>query len=534
MRVPLIKLDAADGAIPSGNLRFDFAPIRGVERTPQGFLRIDSNLGRVGVLKYVGPDGKVRHELRPPDEVFRADSLATLRGAIVTDKHPPRSDAWITPKNWKKWAVGFVGDDVRQDGERLVRGSITATDSAMIAMIDSGDRREISPGYVCLDMDETPGRWNGKEYGPHVTSGERYDAVQRTIVYNSIGIGPRGWGRQGSDVSLRLDGGIASDAMLRLDGTQLGDFIRTKMLELGMSMQQLAEATGIIAPKWREDDPMLRSGPAQDRTWILGNIVDGWTDRPSNEQLRAIAKALDTDLETLIRLLPEELRNLDGRNRRSKETRRMDLITIKLDGVDIEVTKPAAQLVEKFIATQTAKVEGLQGQVTKLTADQSALQAKLDAATEKATKLEAELKDAPAKARTAAIARVALETQAHRVLGKDKDGKHVNLDGKTDREVQVLVLAKVAPKATVEGKDDAYVSARFDAAMEDFKDSDASAKGRGTNVPLRGLPVTKDKLRQDAGEQREDGGEVDPYDAEAARKRMIARNNTASQGKQGN
>ncbi len=54
---------------------------------------------------------------------------------------------------------------------------------------------EVSRG-VQVRIDETPG----------VTpSGERYDRVQRDIVYNHIALGPAGWGRQGASVALRLD-----------------------------------------------------------------------------------------------------------------------------------------------------------------------------------------------------------------------------------------------------------------------------------------------------------------------------------------
>ena len=39
-----------------------------------------------------------------------------------------------------------------------------------------------------------------------VWEGEKYDGIQRDIRYNHVGLGPEGWGRAGSEVSLRLDG----------------------------------------------------------------------------------------------------------------------------------------------------------------------------------------------------------------------------------------------------------------------------------------------------------------------------------------
>lgn len=187
---------ASDGAPPSSGAaarfyRCDFVqPLTKPTRTAQGFLRIAGNLTRVGVLTYKTADGQTRKELREPQEVFDAASLATLAGAPVTDLHIDM----ISPANVKGLAVGFVGENVEHDSA-FVKGVLTIQDKNIIEAVERGDRRELSPGYTCL-LDETPGEYKG----------ERYDAIQRSIVYNHLAIGPKNWGRSGPEVSLRMDG----------------------------------------------------------------------------------------------------------------------------------------------------------------------------------------------------------------------------------------------------------------------------------------------------------------------------------------
>jgi uncharacterized protein len=185
--------------------RFDVATLGNAERTPQGFLRIPAYLTRVGVLEYRRADGTVVRELRPRDEVFRAQSLATLSAAPVTDLHPTKM---VSPENVRELSIGHVSDTVKADGN-LVAAHVTIQEAAAIAAVEAGKRRELSCGYACR-IDATPG----------VYEGERYDQVQRDITYNHVAIGPRNWGRAGRDVALRVDaadsGGDDGD-VFRLD-----------------------------------------------------------------------------------------------------------------------------------------------------------------------------------------------------------------------------------------------------------------------------------------------------------------------------
>lgn len=177
--------------------RFDVAEIGKATRTPQGFLRAPAFLTRAGVLPYERADGTIVRELRPPEEVFAPESLATLASAPLTDLHPAEM---VSPKNVRALRRGHVNEQVRRDGYR-VAASVTVEDDELIGKVERRDACEISMGYAC-ELDPTPG----------VFEGQPYDVVQRKIVYNHAALGPRNWGRAGNEVALRLDSGDAKAA----------------------------------------------------------------------------------------------------------------------------------------------------------------------------------------------------------------------------------------------------------------------------------------------------------------------------------
>ena len=333
--------------------RFDVAEIGKPVRTPQGFLRVAAFLTRAGVFEYKRHDGSMARELRPPEEVFRADSLASLSAAPLTDLHPTEM---VSPKNVRTLRVGHVGEAVRQDGN-LVAASVTIEDEEVIARVERGDRREISCGYQCR-LDVTAGDYNG----------QRYDAVQRDIVYNHAALGPRNWGRAGSEVALRLDSG---DAMT---------------------------ASAFGAPPERRDD-----GPS---------------DPPGEES-------------------------------------EMDTVTMRVDGLDVQVPKVGAQVFEKALKERDDAL------AERIKERDSAL-GRADAAEKENKDLKAKLAAAedPKRLDQAVSARSALLEQARKVLPAEH-----KFDGQTPRQIHEAVLKKLDDKLDLAGKSDEYVQARFDGAI---------------------------------------------------------------------
>ncbi len=191
-------------------LRVDTGTVRSVQRTPQGGLMVDANITRVGVLPYRDRDGKQWSEFRPPEEVFSAASLASMHNAPVTDQHPP---GLVTAENWSEYSKGHVDSNVTQDGE-FVSAPMIVQDAAACALIESGERRDVSAGYTC-DLDPTPGSYQG----------QKYDKIQRNIRYNHAAILSPGAGRAGPEVCLRMDG--AAISVSRNDASDHGDSMKT-------------------------------------------------------------------------------------------------------------------------------------------------------------------------------------------------------------------------------------------------------------------------------------------------------------------
>ena len=170
------------------------------EATPSGGIRVPASVTRSGILTYTRADGSKQREYRPREEVFSEASLATLRGAPVTNRHPVEP---VTSANWKTLAIGHAGDSSREDGDHVAT-DLYVLDADSIASVDSGDLSEVSCGYTC-NLELTPGTYGGEDY----------DVVQRDIRYNHIGLGPDNWGRAGKEIRLRLDdaGNVLPDAV---------------------------------------------------------------------------------------------------------------------------------------------------------------------------------------------------------------------------------------------------------------------------------------------------------------------------------
>lgn len=181
------RTDAGEGETV---LRYDGSRLGKAERTQVGGARIQARLSRTGILVYRNADGSTRRELRLPEEVFKADSLATLTDAPVIDIRD--HTGLVTPETWKKAALGHARE-ARRDGD-FVEGELVVQDKETLDAIDRGDRTELSCGYSCR-IDKTSGEYKG----------EPYDVVQRDIRYNHVALCPPNRGRAGPEVRLRLD-----------------------------------------------------------------------------------------------------------------------------------------------------------------------------------------------------------------------------------------------------------------------------------------------------------------------------------------
>lgn len=151
-------------------IRLDNLPIGRAYFTTEGYLIDKPVLTSTGIFEYTNPDGSVRRELRLPEEVFAEESLASYKGKPVIITHDAE---YITKDNVQGETIGTIMSNGYRDGSD-VRAEIVIHDTD--AMKDCG-LKELSLGYD-LDLDETPGEWNGQQY----------DAVQRNIRINHLAL----------------------------------------------------------------------------------------------------------------------------------------------------------------------------------------------------------------------------------------------------------------------------------------------------------------------------------------------------------
>lgn len=166
-------------------LRLDSYPVAAASFTPEGFLMDRPVVTSTGIFEYHNNDGSLRRELRLPDEVFNRESLSSYKGKPVVITHDA---GLITKDNVAENQIGTILSDGKRDGDD-VRAEIVIHDTD--AMKDC-KMKELSLGYN-LDLDETPGIWNG----------QRYDAIQRNIRINHLALVREA--RAGEQARLNID-----------------------------------------------------------------------------------------------------------------------------------------------------------------------------------------------------------------------------------------------------------------------------------------------------------------------------------------
>lgn len=149
-----------------------------VRFTPDGYMTAMPRVARTGIQIYAGrevgrPDLERVRVYRPESEVFSKDSLRSYAHRPMTNDHPREL---VTADNWKKYAVGSVGDEIVRDG-RAVRVPMTLMDAEAVRDYREG-KTELSLGYLC-DL-----KWESGK----TEDGETYDAVQTSIRANHLAL----------------------------------------------------------------------------------------------------------------------------------------------------------------------------------------------------------------------------------------------------------------------------------------------------------------------------------------------------------
>lgn len=134
-----------------------------MHRTPDGFLLcINVPIARAGALQYMpeemphippGP-GQFLMVDRPEAVVFSAETMASFEGKPVVIGHPP--GGLHTPSTTRMSAVGSMQNIRRYDN--LLVADLLLTDALAIALVESGQLREVSCGYRGIVEPAGPGR----------------------------------------------------------------------------------------------------------------------------------------------------------------------------------------------------------------------------------------------------------------------------------------------------------------------------------------------------------------------------------------
>lgn len=351
------------------------------EKTAEGFLVARAPVTSIGVFSYRNPDGSERRELRLPEEVFNADSLASLRLKPLTLLHPEEA---VTPENIEALQVGSVGSDVTTDSYR-VYVSLAATKKDGIDAVENGTARSLSCGYTC-DIEWTSGTmW-----------GMKFDCIQRNIRYNHVALVPVP--RAGDGNSIRMD----------------------------------AAGTPTLPDMNKYEVNNTKNEDKMDKIHL-----DGADYQAEPQVIAAYHKAVD-----------------------------------RADGLEKEL--------EQLRKDSKAETD-------KLTAEKSAVEAERDSFKERLDKAEAEL-----------AAKAHLD-----ILGKaTAAGVEVKAD-MADADIKKAVIGKVFPSANLDGKDQAYIDARFDCACETIAmQKEAGSRGDAADIPPQNKQPISNQARLDEAQKR--------------------------------
>lgn len=148
------------------------------EHLDNGFLRVPGRVARTGVQDYLAGElklkdrkpGEVVRVFRPPEEVFKQDSLDSYKSVDVTVGHP---NTLVDAKSFKRVSVGHVEGSGVVDGD-FIECVLIVKDAEAIKNIESG-KVQLSAGYTAL-------------YDDNVPEGADYEFIQRDIRINHVAL----------------------------------------------------------------------------------------------------------------------------------------------------------------------------------------------------------------------------------------------------------------------------------------------------------------------------------------------------------
>lgn len=281
--------------------------------TPEGFLRAEGRVARLGVLSYELDNGSEFRELVIPEELFCDSTMETHRQLPLTLEHPTKDGVRIglTSLNTKEFAVGSVANP-RIDGDWLIT-DILITDEVAKQKVRSGWDK-LSAGYYA-DVWIAPGVLITDD-GSEIP----FDAIQKN--------------RRGNHVALCRVARAGDRAHLRADSLDWEKKMATKKIKVFGTEVEVDEkkADEILAGQQRHDS----------ETQVALNVEKAKREVLEAEKKKtdeeASKKTLHTDAqkEVIARTaLILKARPIIGKKDEKDETGKTDQELLHMDSVDI-------------------------------------------------------------------------------------------------------------------------------------------------------------------------------------------------------
>lgn len=417
--------------------RIDYAEsLAKAQRLDNGFLRCEGKISRVGIQEYANEDGSVHRELRLPEDVFEAASMASFAMLPVTNSHPP---GLLTAMDARQFQIGSVGENIRPHEGEWVAAPMMITDQEAIKYINAG-RQQLSCGYSC-ELEEVAG--THPVYGP-------YDARQTKIRGNHIALVDEA--RAGADARIRLDDGnvvmrkLAKDAPTQTsESTTMGkitvDGLALELSDANQGTIQQAIDRALEKAKQegvaKADAAMQRAAAAESKCGtILKNVAKESARRDGMKAKMTPCDACDGSGV----VGGEKCDYCDGKGAFRMHDAIKQAPPPDADGDDDGDAMDADELATEQETEAEAKKDA--ADAARARAGVKARRAMLDAFAERRAKR-----------------LVPLFEIAHKHLGAD-----AKLDGLGETAIEKLVLAKLAPEVKLDGMHALVVHGEFRAA----------------------------------------------------------------------
>lgn len=435
--------------------RYDKGVIPGqTEITEEGYIKSRSIVTRCGVFLYKNADGTVRKELRHPDDVFVQESIQTIKMLPVVNGHP--DEKLINANNAKKLSIGYTGELVEIEQPYII-ANLLITDKDSVEEVKSKRKNELSLGYT-VDLVEDSGFYFG----------EPYEYRQTNIRYNHLALVDQA--RAGPEARISLDGNDAVEIFKE----EAGVAKRKVKIDAEEYMLEDDAATAVETIEAHKNRLMKHKEDIEKELHQL---------HEEHEKLKAERDSMrDKDVHD-----PESvhhpLENDEIGSNGKEEHDPIDSYGMSSHVRDYE--KPSSM--ENHVV-MSPKNEHYPHNLPHVN--------KVDSA------------DINRRVKN----RVRLEKLSERFL----DSKILSrMDGMSDLELKKRLILSVQPMASLEGKSEVYINARFDAAMEDLPKQKATVN------------ATPSSFKMDSDPEKE---EKDNANAVNSRKNMIRRLKTAYRG----